>query len=289
MKCLKTILAGMLSFVALVTSAGTVKITDIGAVFETGDYGVRLSKDISWTIREITFKDKTLMRDCLGAFNGTVLKTRGKESGKDDWVGTGHGCEVVESVTLFIDEKEQEIKDGVVYSGSEFRFVKSSDLRVLKLEATIIINDSGILERHRYAVSGTKVNISVFYIFMHSFDASMKEWLVKTSEDKLVSGNFTGSARHSFDGDIQWASLYSPVAKAGVAYVLKPAPGKAFHFFWDRAHDRKLYFCGPSENIRKMNEGDSFEYTVKLVGFEALEDVWKEKAAKLTEMEKEGF
>ncbi|MFA6568422.1 MAG: hypothetical protein WCS96_09440 [Victivallales bacterium] len=261
------------------TDAGMVKINDNGVVFAAGDYGVRLSKDLCWTIRELTCNGKSLMRDCPGAFNGTVLITWAEEEKKDTWVGTGHGYEVVESVKLFADGKEQVIKDGEVYHGNEFRFIKSSDLRVLKLEATTIINDSGISERHRYTVTKMQPHISELYLFMHSFDVNMTKWLVKTSDDKLLSGDFTGNSKEPFRGNIQWVSLYNPVGKIGVVYVLTPTLDKTLHFFWDRVHDRKLYFRGPFENIRKMKKDDSFEYTVKLVGFESQEDAWKEKAA----------
>jgi len=169
----------VLFFVLVEINAGTVKITDLGAIFEAGDYKVRISKNICWTIREITFKNTKLMHDCPGAYNGSVLKTRLKESGKVDWVGTGHGHEVVESVKLLIDGKVQPIKNGTVYSGNKFCFIKNSDLRVLKLNATMIIADSGIIEKHKYTVVRNSPDISLLYIFMHSFDVNMKEWLVK--------------------------------------------------------------------------------------------------------------
>lgn len=267
--------------VALAINGGTVKITDNGAVFETGDYSVRLSKDICWTIRELTWKGQRLMKDCTGAYNGTVLQTFVEESKKRDWVGTGHGHETVEAVKLLVDGKEQEFTPGALYSGSEFCFVKNSDLRILKLEATMIINASGILEKHKYTVVKTNPDIALLYGFMHSFDIDMKEWQVKMPNDKLLSGNFIGDAKNPFKDKMQWASLYNPLTKTGVVYVLtqKPAFDESRHFFWDRAHDRKLYFKATLTNIKKMEKGASFEYTAIVTGFEAPEDKWKEKAA----------
>lgn len=265
--------------ITLGINAGTVMITDDKATFTVGDYEVRLAENICWTIREVTFRNTRLIGDHSGAFNGTVLKTWVKEKGAIDWVGTGHGHEIVESVMLLVDGKARPVENGASYSGNKFCFIKNSDLRVLKLKVTMILDDSGITEKHEYTAVQDNPDISLIYLFMHCFDVNMKQWLAQRPVEGLVNGVFKGDSRFPFKGDIEWAALYNPVAKTGVLYTIEGASGSNIHLFWDRAHDRKLYFCGSIKDIKSMKKNEQFEYATKMIGFEAGTADWKEKAS----------
>ena len=258
--------------------AGKVVVHGDKIVLAAGNYELILGKSYCWTIRSLKFRGTTLMADDGGCSNGTVLRTPIEEGAKSEWVGTGHGHEVVRAIALFVDGTERPLHPGATLAGSSFRLVKHSDLRVLDLEAVTELTATGVREMHRYTVKADRPNVALLYGFMHSFTATMTDWLVTAPDGVRHEGRFKNDNKNAFTGDLAWTGVYNPAAGIGAAYVFHTANVKPVHFYWDRDTDGKLYF-NPSLDTKTMKAGDRFAYAVSLAAYAAPTDAWKDAAA----------
>lgn len=237
---------------------------------ETRDYTVEFAGDRAWTIYRIFFKG-ALVGDKNG-FYGTVLIPGG---GK--FIGTGHtegGIEKVESVTLTVDGKPAELKDKAAYRARRAELRKKSVMGPLRLEATYVVTDDCLLERHCYeAPEDTKLQL--LYAFMHCWLPRTTEWIAEKADGTVVGGKFDSSGNFKLRTDVKWTALYDPESrKAMLAWFPKVLAGQGHRTtYWDKTNYHKLYTHLYADAT--LPKGTKFEAALVVRGVEAAPDDWK--------------
>lgn len=205
---------------------------------ETRDYRVEFAGDRAWTIQRI-FHQGTLVGDRNG-FYGTVLIPKG---GK--FVGTGHtegGGEQVASVTLTVDGKPVELNDKALYRGRRAELHKKSVIGPLLLEATYVVTDGCVLERHQYAAP-EQADLHLLYAFMHCWLPGTTEWIAARADGTIVEGRFDSAGDFELRSDVKWTALYDPASqRAMLAWFPEVLTGQGHRTaYWDKTNYHKLY------------------------------------------------
>lgn len=205
---------------------------------ETRDYRVEFAGERAWTIHRI-FHQGTLVGDRNG-FYGTVLIPKG---GK--FIGTGHtegGVEQVENVTLTVDGKPVELADKAFYRGARAELHKRSVMGPLRLEATYVVTDDRILERHQYAAP-EQAEIHLLYAFMHCWLPVTTEWIAADADGTITQGSFDSAGDFELRADVKWTALYDPGSqRAMLAWFPEVLTGQGHRTaYWDRTNYHKLY------------------------------------------------
>lgn len=243
---------------------------------ETRDLKVEFAGDRAWTIHRIFFKGE-LVADKNG-FYGTVFSAEG---GK--WIGTGHnegGIEQIKSVALTVDGKPCGLADKTVYRGKRAEIRKRSMMGPLALEATYIVTDDCVLERHRYEVTAD-VKIGTLYAFMHAWLPRTTEWIAEKADGTVVEGKFDNSGDFKLKDDAKWTALYDPQShRAMLAWYPTPLAGQNIKTgYWDKTVYHKLY--NQIYSHATVASGAKFEATVVVRGVEADPASWKQAAKAL--------
>jgi hypothetical protein len=243
---------------------------------ETRDLKVEFAGDRAWTIHRIFFKGE-LTGDKNG-FYGTVFSAEG---GK--WIGTGHnegGIEQVKNATLTVDGQPRDLADKAVYRGQRAEIRKRSMIGPLALEATYVVTDDCILERHRYEVTAD-VKIGILYAFMHCWLPRTTEWIAEKADGSAVEGKFDSSGNHKFTDDPKWTALHDPVGRrAMLAWYPKPLVGQGIKTsYWDKTVYHKLY--NQIYSHAAVAAGAKFEAAVIVRGVETNAASWKQAAKSL--------
>jgi hypothetical protein len=259
---------------------------------ETRDLKVEFAGDRAWTIQRIFYTGE-LVADKNG-FYGTVFAA---ESGK--WIGTGHtegGVEQVEEVTLTVDGQPRDLVDKASYHGqltvdgqprdlvdkASYRgqraeIHKRSMMGPLRLEATYVVTDDAVLERHRYEAT-TDVQISTLYAFMHAWLPRTTEWMAELGDGSIIDGKFDNSGDFKLKQDPKWTGIYDPVNhRAMLAWYPVPLAGQGIKAgYWDKTVYHKLY--NQIYSHAALPAGTKFEAAVILRGVEAEAGNWKDAA-----------
>ncbi|OHE82770.1 MAG: hypothetical protein A2107_03715 [Verrucomicrobia bacterium GWF2_62_7] len=243
---------------------------------ETRDLKVEFAGDRAWTIHRIFFKGE-LTGDRNG-FYGTVFSAEG---GK--WIGTGHnegGIEQVKNVALTVDGQPRDLADKAVYRGQRAEIHKHSMMGPLALEATYIVTDDCVLERHRYEVTAD-VKIGILYAFMHCWLPRTTEWIAEKADGTVVEGKFDNSGDFKLKDDAKWTALYDPANhRAMLAWYPKPLVGQNIKTgYWDKTVYHKLY--NQIYSHAAVAGGAKFEAAVIVRGVEADAASWKQAAKTL--------
>lgn len=243
---------------------------------ETRDLKVEFAGDRAWTLHRIFHKD-ALVADKVG-FYGTVFAAEG---GK--WIGTGHnegGVEKVESVTLTVDGKPRELADKAVYRGRRAEIHKRSMMGPLRLEATYIVTDDCLLERHRYEAT-EEVKIGTLYAFMHAWLPRTTEWIAEKADGTVIEGKFDSNGDFEVKQDVKWTASYDPTnRRAMLAWHPTPLAGQGIKTaYWDKTVYHKLYHQIYSHAT--VARGTKFEAVVVVAGVEADPAGWKQAAKTL--------
>ncbi|MCX6897945.1 MAG: hypothetical protein NT105_04520 [Verrucomicrobia bacterium] len=270
------LLAASLATTSLSFAAGPKPGPPDIVTIETRDLKVEFAGDRAWTIHRIYFKGE-LTGDKNG-FYGTVFSAEG---GK--WIGTGHnegGIELVKSVTLTVDGQPRDLADKAVYRGQRAEIHKHSMMGPLALEATYIVTDDCVLERHRYEVTAD-VKIGILYAFMHCWLPRTTEWIAEKADGNVVEGKFDNSGDFKLKDDAKWTALYDPVNhRAMLAWYPKPLVGQNIKTgYWDKTVYHKLYNHIYSHAV--VAGGTKFEAAVIVRGVEADASSWKQAAKAL--------
>jgi hypothetical protein len=121
---------------------------------ESGTLFVDFLEQHAWTIRNIRYRGDEIVGE-HGA-NGSVVNAKPEADArtKDPWIGTGHGKEKVQRLTILVDGRERPYQPGETCSGQVVVIRKLSNLGPLDHEAEITFPASGdrIIERHAYKV-----------------------------------------------------------------------------------------------------------------------------------------
>jgi len=251
---------------------------------ETRDFKVEFAGDRAWTIHRIFFKGE-LVADKVG-FYGTVFAPEG---GK--WIGTGHnegGIEQVKRVTLTVDRKPCDLADKAVYCGQRAEIRKQSMMGPLALEATYIVTDDCLLERHRYEAT-EDVKIATLYAFMHAWLPRTTEWIAEKADGTIVEGKFDNSGNFKLRDDPKWTALYDPQnRRAMLAWYPKPLAGQGIKTgYWDKTVYHKLY--NQIYSHAAVAKGTKFEAAVIVRGVETDAASWKQAAKTLAAETKSRF
>lgn len=272
----KPTLAAFLVTVSFSLAAGPKPGPPHIVTIETRDLKVEFAGERAWTIHRIFFKGE-LTGDKNG-FYGTVFSAEG---GK--WIGTGHnegGIEQVKTVTLTVDGQSRNLADKVVYCGQRAEIRKCSMMGPLALEATYIVTDDCILERHRYEATAD-VKIGILYAFMHCWLPRTTEWIAEKADGNFVEGKFDNSGDFKLKDDAKWTALYDPVSRrAMLAWYPKPLVGQNIKTgYWDKTVYHKLY--NQIYSHAAVARGAKFEAAVIVRGVEANAASWKQAAKAL--------
>lgn len=251
---------------------------------QTRDLEVEFAGDRAWTIHRIIFKN-ALVADKKG-FYGTVFAAEG---GK--WIGTGHnegGIENVHSTILTIDGVERPLADKAVYRARRAKIKKRSTIGPLLLEATYIVTDDALLERHAYEVT-SDVKISILYAFMHAWLPTTTEWIAEKADGSLLEGTFDNAGDFEVKDDVKWASLYDPGTQvAMMAWYPKPLIGQGIKTaYWDKTVYHKLY--NQIYSHASVPAGARFEASMLLRGVKTDAASWKMAAKELATQTSQAF
>jgi hypothetical protein len=240
---------------------------------ETRDMKVEFAGDRAWTICRIAYKGKAEAEKV--GFYGTVFAAEG---GK--WIGTGHnegGVEQVQEVTLTVDGKPCELTDLASCRGQRAELHKRSMLGPLRLEATYIVTDDSILERHRYEATAD-VQIGTLYAFMHPWIPRTTEWIAELGDGSIIDGKFDNSGDFKLKQDPKWTAIYDPVShRVMLAWYPIPLVGQGIKTgYWDKTVYHKLY--NQIYSHAPVQSGAKFEAAVIIRGVEADDASWKDIA-----------
>ena len=267
-----TLLAAALPSLAAGLKPGPPAVVTI----ETRDLKVEFAGDRAWTIQRIFFKGEVVAG--INGFYGTVFSAEGGQ-----WIGTGHndgGVEQVEIVSLTVDGQPRDLADKAVYRGRRAEIHKHSMMGPLALEATYIVTDDAVLERHCYEVTAD-VKIGTLYAFMHPWLARTTEWIAQKADGVVVEGKFDNSGDFKLKADPKWTALYDPASRrAMLAWYPKPLAGQNIKTgYWDKTVYHKLY--NQVYSHAAVTRGTKFEASVVVRGVEADPASWKEAAKAL--------
>jgi hypothetical protein len=240
---------------------------------QTRDFKVEFEGDRAWTIYRILYTGEVVC-DKVG-FYGTVFAAEG---GK--WIGTGHndgGIELVQDVTLTVDGQPRELTDKASYQGHRAELHKHSMIGPLRLEATYIVTDDAVLERHRYEAT-TDVMIGTLYAFMHPWLPRTTEWMAELGDGSIIDGKFDNSGDFKLKQDPKWTALYDPENhRAMLAWYPTPLVGQGIKTgYWDKAVYHKLY--NQIYSHAAVSAGTKFEAEVIIRGVESDAAGWKDAA-----------
>ena len=250
---------------------GTVTVTD-------GELYVGFRQSTAWTMARIKYRDKQLVGP--HGSQGTVL-TLGK-----NFVGTGHGGEVVHRFFIRSDGKEYEPKEQepMTFAGREIAVIKESTIGPFHHVAEILFPETGegILYRYRYRIDQSLDEFGRMYAFMHCVENDFKNYLAVLPDSSPEEGQVDKEdGKFVLKKDVKAVVYYSKAAGMGMAFVypevyLGAASTKDLvsNMIWDRKNDNKLYFNAAIRE-KGYGVGDEFEYRLKFIPFTAEPDQWK--------------
>jgi hypothetical protein len=242
----------------------------------------------AWTIRNIRYRGDEIVGE-HGA-NGSVVNAKPEADAKtkDPWIGTGHGKEKVQRLTILVDGQARPFEPGGTCSAQVVVIRKLSNLGPLDHEAEITFPASGdrIIERHAYTVVedlGRRFNF--VYAFMHCNNNALDQWLALAGKDNELTGRVSqDDGQFSLKQDARTVIFYGAAMQKGVVYAYPEVYEGEADFknaIWDRKGDNKLYFR-PAVG-KKYGVGDRFEFRLQVIPFSAEPDDWKGKAKTLVE------
>ncbi|MFA9478759.1 hypothetical protein ACERK3_10670 [Phycisphaerales bacterium AB-hyl4] len=267
------------------SSTGRAWLTESYLHVAIGEYEARFAKASAWTLAAVSYRGEELLNE-TGAYQ-SVLNVEVEKTGDerpDPWIGTGHGKEVVVSLSLEVDGEPYALSEHETgpweRSGRSFTLVKESDLGPYRHTARVELNENGLSEDMHFEFQGPEMSINFMYVFMHCFGKQLEQWYVERADGQRQHGTFLSDNSFSLRRDIRWAAMYAPELKMGVVYAYPEAyagdpPDR--NFFWNRPHHSKLYL----RVMPPQGEGVSFSYRVRLSGFEASNDDWNAVAERL--------
>ena len=269
---------------------------DVLLKVEAPDFAVSFRQLAAWTVGTFDFKGKRI--GTPSGATGTVVQVYDPAKKKLDWLGTGHGGEVVQQVTLLLDGKEvplvAEGKDvfsrAATHSGRRVELLKKSVLGPIRYEA------------HHVMPAGTSHYLSVFrgtvtedlsaerfnqgHTFMHMMPCEMNEWIVFSEGGHVLKegvveegSSVSPPGKTVLFKDLKAAACYSPAWKIGVAYVFPQAyPGES-HL--QSRPGKDLKFRAGLLGAAYSKAGSTFEFKLKVLPFEAAPADWKTRAKAL--------
>lgn len=251
------------------------------------DMSVRFIEANAWTFDLIHYKGIEMVGH-YGACGAVInIKASDDPSIYHGWVGTGHGHETVKSIEVLVDGKPWAMKSGESASGQIVTVRKKSNLIVLEhtMEVTFPKGEARMIETNSFkALEDLSKRFNFMYAFMHCNTNHLKNYLAilpDGAEEEGVADK--DESKFVFDKDVKAVVFYSPDEQKGALYLYPEVyEGTKRHktFIWDRPRDNKLYIC-PKVKGKGHEVGDSFEFQIQFIPFEATADDWQTKGKAL--------
>ncbi len=276
--CLSSILA-----LTARTFAEAPQLSEGTLIVKTGDYAASFLESASWTLDTLDYKDIPLITP-TGA-NQTVVKLSPAPEvpEKEQWIGTKHGQEVIESVALKVDGKSYELKNPFsAPAGKVYEVVKVSRFGPFRGHWEVKITPSGVKESASFElIEDNADKVAFAYVFMHCWSPKMTDWLAVLKDGTELVERFPSEASKSLQKVISMLAVYSETEKAG-AVVTYPKPYEGYkdkQNFLNNFPGRhnKHYLTVSREALTKET------YTCTIQGFLAGPDDWTKTARQLSQ------
>jgi len=220
-------------------------------------YTIPIAADREWTIERMLHRGTEFSGN--NGFYGTVLAP---VAGK--WWGTGHGeggREVVHSLTLTSDGKDQPIRMESAVAGHNVHLRKESTIWKFKATVDVAVTDDHVLERTRLEVL-EDCETSILYFFMHCFPPTTKAWLAELPDGSIEEGTLTDAKTMAVTKDTRWVAQFDPGSKRSIiCYTPKVIAGtRSASLIWDLDRYHKYYLC--QNRGQKFQKGEVLDFTV---------------------------
>lgn len=254
---------------------------------KTAKFTVPMSARQAWTIYKIEYNGNELGHQ--RGFYGTVMVPKG-----DKFWGTGHtegGAEIVNSVKLTVDGKEQPINIDSTVTGSKLTIEKESTIWKFKCHSEVTVTDDQIFERTRLEAN-EDLELNLLYYFMHCFVPTTTKWIAQLPDDTFIEGvldsNEDKTVPHfEINKDTRWVAQYEPNMNLGfLCYTPKVISGpNSRAMIWDLARYHKFYY--QANTARAMKAGETLDYSVIVKPVENETGDWAATKAAAAELAKQ--
>jgi hypothetical protein len=176
----------------------------------------------------------------------------------DPWIGTAHGGEIVQTVTLTVDGKACPLVTGTDISGDRIVLDKVSTQYKFENRTSIVLTPEGF-EEHRELLAKEDVgNLHYFYLFMFSWPTTTEKYLAGFADgsekseafgqDRTIALAFGGSGP-------RWYAQYDPTLKLGIVqFTPEPRPGGAFVQVRSNYHKHYTQYAPLKDKVFKAGE-----------------------------------
>jgi len=252
---------------------------------EAGDYGMTIEKEPAFTIRSLSYKGKSVL--IPSGWMQPVLNVGGQ--GEEQWLGTGHGREVVTSLEL--------TQDGVAVPlavaqrkyggrrGEVMRLVKNSIMGPYSHRSVLELSAEGLTQSYYFEVTGDASGVKFLYAFMLIFPKEAELYRLALADGGVVEGVLPESDKHrSLDGHASVSSLSMHFARSGMVATFVPEEAyrtrrNQGNFFVVRRQDNKFY----TQVVPPKQTRATFEYHMTLRCAEASKQNFSAVAGGLVE------
>jgi len=211
-------------------------------MLKCGDYRLLVEPARAFTISECFYRDARVIVPA-GAQGTVILTEQAHKSIKentitekgiwgDPWIGTAHGGEIVQTVTLTVDGKVRPVATGTDISGDRIVLEKVSTQYKFENRTSIVLTPEGFEEHREMQAKEDVGNLHYFYLFMFSWPTSTGKYLAgfaDGSEKTEEFGKDRSIALVSGGNGPRWYAQYDPTLKLGIVqFTPDPAPGAGF-------------------------------------------------------------
>lgn len=305
--------------------AGTKVCSGTGIRLNVGEYNATLCNSTAWTLRDLWHKSFQLLSPtgftgCVSNLNIVpntgeahwpplekqspscpVIKqgpngppAPGSPSGSG-FLGTGHGGEIVYTLTLLVGQNETYDllgeghgpalpSAGMVWpADTTLTFRKHSQIGPFLATQDVTLDAAlGLTVSARLTLGYDAPVSSVNWLYpaMTMFSLPFKRWVAETADGRQVGGVFLSDGSFSLKENIQWAAVFDDDSGRGAVYQYPFAyngSGTFRNSIWNRAYDHKLYLRLDPARV----QGDKVEVRHTVEGFLATNLTWVQTAKSL--------
>jgi hypothetical protein len=224
---------------------------------KTTKYTVPMCAERAWTILSIAYDGQTIAHD--RGFYGTVLIPQGGQF----W-GTGHtegGREIVHSLDLTVDGRQQTVEAGATATGQKLTLRKDSTIWKFKCLAEVTVTEQHVYERTQLEAT-EDVDLKLLYFFMHCFVPTTTQWIAELPNGDFAAGTLAGDGGFEVNQDTRWVAQFEPAMKLGLlCYSPKVIHGPgSMSKIWDLERYHKFYYQANAD--RSVKRGEKLDYSV---------------------------
>jgi len=226
-------------------------------VLKTTNYTVPMCAERAWTIQKIEYKGQAVAHD--RGFYGTVLIPSGGR-----WWGTGHtegGREIVRSLALAVDGRQQPVKAGETVTGKKLTLQKDSAIWKFQCLSEVTVTEDHIYERTQLEAT-EDVELKLLYYFMHCFVPTTTKWIAELPGGDLTEGTLPSDGGFEVNRDTRWVAQFEPTMQLGLlCYSPRVIHGPgSMSKIWDLARYHKFYY--QANTGRSVKRGEKLDYSV---------------------------